>query len=241
MMAGSRSLLQKMLATAQFVRTTLFASDALTVHRARIGPKAAMLAEALGPLSADERALLPALRSEFAMAASGSDPARWRGDDFGIGVDAMLLKPFYQHHASMNLLYEFWRAWSEVDQSPATELDAAFARAKAAEPQFSPWNAIYNPVGKLLIAISAPAPSGYFERMHDADALVQLVALQAGIVANRVQPDGVEAFAQRSANPYTGKPYGWDAKARQLYFEPRNAYLKEREIGGTANRVAVTI
>jgi hypothetical protein len=236
MMAGSRSLLQKMLATAQLVRTTLFASDVLTAHRARIGARAATLAEALRPLSAEERGLAPALRSEFAMAASATDPARWRGEDFGIGIDTMLARPFYQHHASVNLVYAFNRAWREVDNAPASELDAAFAKAKAAQPQFSVWDLAYNPVGKVLVFINAFQPAGYFERMHDADALVRLVALQARIVAKNVKPDAIE-----SINPYTGKPYGWDAKTRQLYFEPRGSYLKERKIGGAANRVAVTI
>jgi hypothetical protein len=236
MMAGSRSLLQKMLAAAQLVRTTLFASDVLTAHRPRIGQRAAMLAETLRPLSAEERSLAPALRSEFAMAASATDPTRWRGEDFGIGIDTMLARPFYQHRASVNLLYGFSRAWSEVDQASAAELDAAFARAKAAQPQFSAWGAVYNPIGKLLVFINTLQPAGYFERMHDADALVRMIGLQAQSVAKNVMPDAIE-----SVNPYTGKPYGWERGTRQLYFEPRGSYLKERKIGGAANRVAVTI
>jgi hypothetical protein len=236
MMAGSHSLLQKVLATAQLVRTSLFASDVLSAHRARIGPKAAVLAGALAPLSAEERGLAPTLRSEFAMAASASDPSRWHGEDFGIGIDTMFARPFYQQRASVNLLYGFTRAWSEVDQAPAAELDAAFARARAAEPKFSAWGAIYNPVGKLLVFINALQPAGYFERVHDADALVRMVALQAQIVAKNVKPDAID-----SRNPYTGKPYGWDAQTRQLYFEPRGSSLKERRIGGVANRVGITL
>jgi hypothetical protein len=136
----------------------------------------------------------------------------------------------------VNLLYGFTRAWSEVDQAPAAELDAAFARARAAEPKFSAWGAIYNPVGKLLVFINALQPAGYFERVHDADALVRMVALQAQIVAKNVKPDAID-----SRNPYTGKPYGWDAQTRQLYFEPRGSSLKERRIGGVANRVGITL
>lgn len=241
MLAGSRTLLHKMVAAAELQRTAVFTSDALTAYRAQIGPRAAALAEALRPLTPEERALTPALRTELVMNASALDPALWRGENKVYGVDAKLLRSFYQHNATVNMIYRITRAWSDVDNTPATELGAAFIRVKEAEPEFSVRRAIYNPVGKALFFNNLPRLTPYFERIHDTDALVRLVGLQAEIVAQDVKADDVAAFAKRSADPYTGKPFAWDANTKQLWFEPHNPNVREQKIGGTANRVAITL
>jgi hypothetical protein len=241
MLAGSRTLLHKMVAAGQLQRAALFASDALATYRKEIGPRAATLAEALKPLTADERALTPPLRSELVMGATSLEPARWRAEDMGLGIDTRILRPFYQHRATVNLIYRLTQAWSAVDNAPASELGVAMIRAKEAEPQFSPRRAVYNPVGKVLFFNNLPQLTGSFERMHDTDALVRLVALQADIVAQDVKPDDVPAFSKRMLNPYTGKPFAWDGNKQQLSFEPRNPNIREQKIGGAAGRVAVTL
>jgi hypothetical protein len=241
MLAGSRTLLHKMVAAAALQRTAVFASDALATYREQIGPRAAVLAEALKPLSPEERAITPGLRSEVIMAASALEPARWRGEKKAFGVDKVLLRPFYQHRATVNMIYRVTQAWSDVDNAAAPDIGPAFIRAKEAEPQFSVRRAIYNPVGKVLFYNSLPQPTAYFERIHDTDALVRLVALHAEIVAQDVKPDDVAAFSKRSVNPHTGKPFAWDPTTKQLSFEPRNQHVREQKIGGAANRVAITL
>lgn len=241
MLAGSRTMLHKMVAASELQRTAVFASDALATYRAQIGPRATMLAEALRPLNAEERALTPALRSELVMAATALEPVRWRGEDIGLGVDTRLLRPFYQHRATVNMIYRVTRAWGDVDNAPASDLSAALIRAKEAEPEFSARRAVYNPVGKVLFFKNLPNLTGAFERMHDTDALVRLVGLHADIVAQDVKPEDVPAFSKRSVNPHTGKPFDWDATARQLSFEPRNPNVRDQKIGGAPNRVAITL
>jgi hypothetical protein len=241
MLAGSHSLPHKMLAAAHLQRTAVFAADALATYREQIGPRAAVLEQSLRPLSAEERALAPSLRSELVMAASALEPTRWRREDIGLPVDTMVLRPFYQHRATVNMLYRVTRAWSDVDNAPATELGPAFMRAREAEPEFSVRRAIYNPVGKMLFFNNRPQLTPYFERIHDTDALVRLVALQAEIVAQNVKPDDVAEVSKRRLDPFTGKPFAWDLTTRQLSFEPHNASLREQKIGGVPNRVAITL
>lgn len=241
MLAGSRTLAHKMMAAAELQRAVLFASDALTTFRAQIGPHAATLAEALRPLDPAERALTPALRTELALSASALEPALRRGEHKIYGVDAKLLRPLYKHNATVNMIYRVTRAWSDVDNAPAPELGAAFIQVKEAEPEFSARRLIYNPVGKVLFFNNLPRLTPYFERIHDTDALVRLVALQAEIVAQDVKPEDVPAFAKRSADPYTGKPFAWDASTKQLWFEPHNQTVREQKIGGAPNRVAITL
>jgi hypothetical protein len=241
MLAGSRTFLHKMMAVAQLQRTAVFASDALTVYRQQIGPRAASLADALKPMSSEERALAPALRSEFVMAATALEPARLHRELARFGAARTLARPFYKHRATVNMAYRLAQAWSDVDNAPALQLGDGFIRAKEAEPEFSMRRAVYNPVGKLLFHNNVPQLTDYFERVHDTDALVRLVALQAAIVAEDVKPDEVPAFAKRVANPHTGKPFTWDPATKQLSFEPRNQGLREQKIGGVANRVAITL
>ena len=241
MLAGSRTFLHKMVAAAQLQRTALFVSDVLNAYRVQIGPRAAALAESLKPLTTEERALTPALRTELVTAASALDPVRWRADELRLGVDKKLLQPFYQHRATVNMIYRVTQAWIEVDNASAADVGAALLRAKEAEPKFSVRRAIYNPVGKMMFFNNLPNLNAYFERVHDTDVLVRLVSLQADIVAQDVKPDDVPAFSKRTPNPYTGKPFNWDATTKQLSFEPRNANTKDQKIGGTAGRVAVTL
>jgi hypothetical protein len=232
MLAGSRTLLHKMAAAAQLRRTAVFAADALATYRQQIGPRAATLAEPLKPLTAEERALTPALRSEFVLAAAALERLR---------TEKSLVRPLYQHRATVNLLYRVAQAWSDVDNAPAPGLGAAFIRAKEAEPEFSARRAIYNPVGKVLFNNNRPQLTEYFERVHDTDALVRLVGAQAEIVAQDVKDEDVAAFTKRTVNPHTGKPFAWDATTKQLSFEPRNQAIREQKIGGTANQVAIRL
>lgn len=241
MLAGSRTFFHKSVAAAQLQRTAVFAADVLATYREPIGPRAATLTEALKPLTAEERGVTAALRTEFVTAASALDPVRLRTEELGLGVDKKLLRPFYQHRATVNMIHRLTQAWIEVDNASAADVGTALLKAKEAEPQFSVRRAIYNPVGKLLVLHNLPQFNAYFERVHDTDALVRLVSLQADIVAQDVKPDDVPAFSKRTPNPYTGKPYAWDASTRQLSFEPRNQNIREQKIGGAAGRVAVTL
>jgi len=241
MLAGSRTFFHKMIAAAELQRAALFASDVLRTYGDQIGPQAATLIEALKPLTAEERALTPALRTEMITAASALDPARWRGEEPKLGIDRKLLKPFYQHRATVNMIYRVTQAWIDVDNASSADLGAALLKAKEAEPQFSVRRAIYNPVGKMLFFNNLPHLNAYFERVHDTDVLVRLVSLHAEIVAQGVKPDDVAAFSKKTPNPYTGKPFNWDPNTRQLSFEPRNANTRDQKIGGTAGRVSITL
>lgn len=240
MLAGSRTLLHKMVAAGELQRAAVFASDVLATYRKEIGSRAAILMEAMKPLTADERALTPALRTEFAMAATSLEPARLRAEDLGMQLDTRLLRPFYQHRATVNMIYRLTQAWSAVDNAPASELGVAMIRAKEAEPEFSARRAIYNPVGKMIFFNNLPQLTASFQRLHDTDALVRLVALQADIVAQDVKPDDIPAFTKKAIDPYSGKPFAWDPGKNQLWFEPRNPTIKEQKIGGSAGRVSVT-
>src|SRR3954469_7850124 len=126
------------------------------------------------------------------------------------------------------MIYRLSRSWADVDNALAPQLYEAFERAKAGEPQYSISKMVYNPVGKIFFFNNTPTFNGYFERMHDADAFVRLVALQADIVALEAKGDDLAAVIQKSKNPYTGKPFDWDADKQQLSFEPRNRIMKEQ-------------
>ena len=53
---------------------------------------------------------------------------------------------------------------------------------------------IYNPIGKILVAIAAPAYKNYALRPHDAAAAQRLVRLSFEIRRQQISPSAIPAF-----------------------------------------------
>jgi hypothetical protein len=246
MLAGSDLLIGKMVANRLLQRSTLMASDVLARHREAAASRAASLAQALQPLSAQERQMDTALRHEFRFQKNGFDlMLRYpglTGESWIVGWARL----FYQPNATANLELPYRKAALDAAALPATALAAP--RKQAGKPPDPPvWMAWYNPVGKILVLPSLKDLTfeHFILSMHDLDGLVRLVALQSEIVAKGVKDENVPQFIAaadtRYSNPWTEKPMQWDAKARQLYFEPRSKRYQDDKTGGAAGRVAVTL
>lgn len=236
MLAGSSTVLGKMLAAAHGRRAALFLSEALPAV-ARADRKAlARLADALAPLSPVERDLAPAFASELAMAASAM-----RGCDT---TESALTCYFFQPNATLNRLYfAAHKPFLELAQAPAHRFDAL--RTTPQESRFPWWGVLYNPWGKLMLAASSGRPPwDYVARVNDLDALFRVVALQALIGERDLKAAEVPGFlagsVKRYADPYSGKAMGWDARRGQLWFEPRGTPAL-RNVGGVAKRFSVRL
>jgi len=243
LLAGSHSIVHKAVASAHVARSVLFASDVM--HSTR---NAGTLAEVLGPLTDSERRQGSALRGEMALAVTALDPSRTDIEAWGFNgdsLDTLLLKYLFQYHATLNLLYSGYYAPAvAIDALPAAQFETAAAAARAAQPDVRNWRVIYNPIGKLVVAPNlVPGLIQFIARLHDLDALVRLVGLQAEIVGKGIGDGSVGTFVASSSavNPYSGKPFSWDGKSRQIYFAPHHRYLKDRKIGGVAGRVSVAL
>jgi len=259
MLAGSRSLLDKHIANRCLARSALFASEVLGRHREQAGAAGLELQELLQPLTPSERQVGDAIRHDFRGTKLGLEhlmqyPSQPLATDFwtdkGVWTGSWFGRALIQPNATFNHIYHLHKAKHAADMAPVGQLDAALLKAASEVPEPSVWTMFYNPVGKQLVHLFTDAEvipdfSEHIKRMHDLDALVRLVALQAEIVAKGVKDEDMLQFLaatdKRYANPWTGKPMQWDPKARQIYFEPRSKLYQNDKIGGAAGRTGVTL
>jgi len=72
---------------------------------------------------------------------------------------------------------------------------------------------IYNPIGKILVAIGAPAYENYIFRPYDAAALQRLVRLSFEIRRQRIAPSEITSFMKLhpewSTHPADGQSFVW--------------------------------
>lgn len=222
MLAGSTTLIGKMLAAAHARRAAQFVAQALPTV-ARADRKAlARFAQALAPLSPAERSFAQAYRAELAM--FGSITHICSEQEAGADAWGAVNCYFFQPNATVNRQYfTLHKLLTAMDEAPAQRLDEMRGRLEELG-SFPFWSALYNPTGKVLMGVP-PQFGSYAVRVHDVDALFRLVALQAQIGERALKAAEVPAFLAESAarygDPYSGKPMGWDAERRQLYFEPR--------------------
>lgn len=217
MLAGSATVLGKMVGAAHARRTALFISQMLPAV-ARADRKAlAALAASLAPLSTSERSLAPVYHAELALFASALRSCE--------EAEGTLACYFFQPNATVNRHYfSFHKPFLAMEKAPAHRFDELRGASGAVSLPW--WSMLYNPMGKLwLPGSTGAAPWDYVARLNDVDALFRLVALQAQIGERGLKAAEVPAFLAESGarygDPYSGKPMGWDPERRQLYFEPR--------------------
>ncbi len=83
---------------------------------------------------------------------------------------------------------------------------------------------IYNPIGKILVAIAAPAYKNYALRPYDAAALQRLVRLSFEIRRQQISPSAIPAFMKLhpewSTHPADGRPFVWKSTASEIAIQP---------------------
>ncbi len=130
---------------------------------------------------------------------------------------------FFKLHATENL---FARNAAQLIVSAAADPAAFSLRSRqpmeslaASERSWTVWLS-YNPIGKMLGAVVAPALTDYPRRAWDGAALQRLVRLSYEIRRQGIDAAGVPAFVARhpewSTHPGDGRPFLWDAKNGEL-------------------------
>lgn len=94
---------------------------------------------------------------------------------------------------------------------------------------------LYNPLGKLLVGEMVPGHG--HERTYEIEALRRSVALKRAAVAANLAPADMPAFlGSQSAelrNPFTGQPFDWDPRQREIHFRPVSDFWKMPRLGVT--------
>jgi hypothetical protein len=219
-----------MVAAAAFSRSVLFLSDLMRSEARLAASNREAIAKALRPLTAQEHSVAPMLRSEFRLMARtvkqfDAGTLDLSGESGGDALKWLAMTPLHRANATLNRAWPSYRGLIEAERLPASAFQDAAKKLRESSVRLAvpslDW--VYNPVGKLVLAIGVPQLSEYVGRMHDVDALTRLVAAQA-----RIAPGSDEATIRHAlvdtalANPYTGKPMEFEPKARTLSFAPQS-------------------
>ncbi len=231
-LSGESSLLYKMLGIAWLERSARMVSEAIQTTPDFSRKHQAALLEITRPLSLSEQSLgnvmegelrhsSAMLRSVFVDTAS-----IWERWIYGLA---------FKQNATANSQYRNVVVWRDLTQLPSEQYLAA--EKYALEKIYHPWGNgylrwIYNPLGKAIIGIGAPAYSNYPRRIIDADGLLRLVSLQIQIAAQKIPESDIPAFLKNAdpkfRDPYTGQPMQWD-KTRGLYFRGYSDRIADKD------------
>jgi len=229
MLGTSDELIGKMIAVAVLHRYAIVlaglaneAPDAFAAERERV-------AKWLAPLSAAERNAGPALQGEFRSVHAflrnfALDPrtAAAMGESQSSVPDWLRLRGL-QVNATANLRAAIAAEEQRLALLPADELPgevAGFRRKQDAFKDSLSGIAWRNPTGRHLAAEMTWDATEYMLRLHDLDAHLRLTALAIEIRAGKLEPEAVAGFVNSAGapalDPYSGKPFQWDAEKREL-------------------------
>lgn len=231
-LAGQGQLISKMLALAYLESDYLVLADMIAdPHSALpVGPDDADLAAPLFALKSFD--LGAGFAAEFRVQASlleqteylytiswSPQPARTGGprrwtDRLGSEVS----RHFFKLNATVNLFAQQAQRLMAVAPGPGI----AAANKELADSSLTAWSLIgaYNPIGKLLAGMAAPAGVTYPLRAWDAAALQRLVRAGYEIRRQRIALADIAAFLRQhpewSTHPGDGRPFAWSPESGEL-------------------------
>jgi hypothetical protein len=236
-LVGRGSLVDKMIAVRMLGADLREVADLLALPAFDAHAYAAPLRQILSPLTPVELDASPmfnrefglnlnSLSATFAQARADSSVGLLEWFEHGPLSGRFLLK----ENATLNIVARDTLLLSTGSPAAYPKIrDALNDQAKAA---FEPWKgSLYNPLGKVLVAVSAPSYLEYLARLCDLAAYQALVRAQlelrlANVAASDVSFYLVTAPAA-TKNPYTGYIFNWNPATRSLSFEPNSIRWRE--------------
>ena len=223
-LTGSGALISKMLAIAYLHWDELVLADMIADPAAPL-PAGPEDADALAPIFAlDDWDISKAYAAEFRVQAAFLEhsheqfragrlppgaPAGLRGLMQALGE--RIGGHFFKTQATLNLFA------AQVARLTRAAAPAAYENPQApAAPHLGSLRTVYNPLGKILAAVSGEAYEPYPARAWDGAAFQRLLRLSYEIRRQRIAPGAIPAFlrahAQWSTHPANGRPFLWDEK-----------------------------
>ncbi len=233
MLVGSRTLIGRMVAAANYTRDLAFVADLLQTSLADLKPFAPRLTAMLKPIEPVALNMDTLIDTEFGvMKQLLKNPAAASSAGQASLQESLGVRFFYQRNATINAAHVFYRQTQALLRKPPAALTQESAADGAVLESMKLRDYVENPVGKMLLRVGVPSFVSYALRLHDLDALNRLLGLGAEIIAADVEMDGIADFVAKSGtqffDPYSGKPMAWDATSRQLSFKVSEAMAKRK-------------
>jgi hypothetical protein len=238
-LAATNNLISKMIATAALQRHFSWSNLVLR----RLPPdvaRSAILEPWRVPISESERSMLRSLAGEWAFFDHAMRHAM-EGDvhplDMSSNEASTAKRLFWRMTHSMlkvqdtsNRYADLMISVSETLQVPFDRYPEAIEHARAASNEAAqgafPPSRVYNVLGDILLAVANPDLTSYAVRVADLEGIRRstLLAVELrsqGIASGHAPQKLTEASL---SDPYSGKPFGWDERAKAIVFmglEPR--------------------
>lgn len=150
-------------------------------------------------------------------------------------LETVLLPAFYKPDATLNDWAAHVDAQTTALAAPPERRLAALQAAQAtflagpADP-YALSRLLYNPVGRMLLAVSGIDFGDYQLRLYDTRAVVRLVALQRALLLTGDSADDARVTAQLQASPLAASP---DGGTRRIGYDPQTRALTWQPLGQT--------
>ena len=239
MIKGSRTLVGRMVAAANYTRDLAFVADLLQTSLADLKPFAPRLTAMFKPIEPAALSMNMLIDTEFGSIKQALRQQAVAGSAGQAAFHEVIgMRLFYKPHATINAAYAAYLHTRDVLRKPPAALLQEQTAEGAARDAMKFHDYVVNPIGKVLLRVAMPSFSSYALRLHDLDAYNRLLGLGAEIIAADVSTEGIADFVAASDarffDPYTGKPMAWDAESRRLSFKASTA-LADRKIFNLEN------
>lgn len=253
-LAGASTLISKSLASNFLSRNYALASQIVARHRDRPGVMV-QLAGMLKPLAPEEKDYKKAFSGEFQWGAHMYATLRNQQSEYGFFTresrlwDRVASSVFYRPNATINLQYQWFARMQALADAPAYSLSETVQQIDGEFGKLTnPYRVdiVYNPVGKILVAIGASSPQSYaryISRVHNLDGYMRLLRMQLVIYGKKVAVKDIGSYLEKSPadlfDPYRNQPFRWEPFKRELWFEGINP--KSENNVTTNQRIGVRI
>jgi hypothetical protein len=238
---GSQSLLLSMSARVWLMQDYALLADIVARYSSSLATQKERLSRMTEPLSIEEIRVVASKMYEgesrlivHSLPNALNDSSSWTD---------LIVKPFFRRIATMNLSVAYHQILqSRINQFSPENADELIMQWQKdvqnwTETSIVSWHLLYNPVGKILVAISSPGSEHeYLLRLTDLIGISRLARLQVNAVMGK-HTDTSRLLKENTAlyNPYTNKAMDWDDKNRQLYFDIKGATPRD-----TGRHIVVT-
>ena len=239
MLGGEGTLISKMLAVAYLQNDYLVFSDMIADPNTPISDNIVLF---LSEPTLSEWNIGKVFASEFRFHSfiyrqnEALSVAGWQPPDRPISslwrwFNRVLLNPigrcFFKLNATENLdakLMNELAGFAAIDPSTFTAQRVRYKKWESENADFVRPGIIYNPIGKILVAMGAPAYTDYPLRPYDAAALERLVRLSLEIRRKQIATSAIPAFMKQhpewSTHPADGDSFSWDPISSEIAIHP---------------------
>jgi len=238
MLTGEASLLFKMLAVAFLQTDSLILSDLIADPRVAIPRN---MDEYIPQYELRDWNIGSAFAAEFRLHAFTYRQMQVLIDDHWQPPDSLasrgsrvwnrVLNPIerqlYKTNATENLdarLMDELAGFAALNPTTFAADQARVRRWERNNADFVSIGTIYNPIGKILVAMGVNAYTNYIFRPYDAAALQRLVRLSFEIRRQRITPAEIPGFMKLhpewSTHPADGRPFLWNPDIHEIAIQP---------------------